>query len=232
MSYKLISWAKKQDLSPGRKSVLMNLCIRADNYGVCFPSQRRIAEDTGYSERTVRRHIKALEDAGLIERERRQKGYIRSSDSYMITAPIVKDVLCKKNNSDNQNDVSGADLDNVSYAEADNVSAANEYTDKKSYEFKDKYIKILSKRVFIGDRATENNPEWVIGDNFKVYKREYDALMSLFPEIADEQLMDIMSAHDLWLAGANERTRENWFIPLLSYLNKLSKENYGDKLNA
>lgn len=93
LSFDLMDWAARQDLPPGQKAVLKELSRRADMLGTCFPSQKRIAADTGMGERTVRRHIAALEKAGFITRERRQSGYIRRSDCYMINAPVVREML-------------------------------------------------------------------------------------------------------------------------------------------
>lgn len=143
MSWELMEWARGQRLAPGPKTVLMNLCGRADALGVCFPSQDKIAEDTGYSMRTVRRHIKALEEDGYIERERRQKGYIRRSDSYMIKAPIFDHIIKHPNVPVEEEKMAGANADTVSAAEPDKLTSAFEYSDKSSDEFI--YISLIRK---------------------------------------------------------------------------------------
>ena len=214
MSFKLTEWARKQCLSPGPKSVLINLCERADDLGVCFPSQNRIAKDTGYSVRTVRRHIKTLEERGFIERERRQKGYIRRSDSYMMKAPVLDKILRGK--------MAGADEDTLSCAEPDKMSAANESPDKYSNEPKGKnYIKILDQDIYTGDRGKQNNPAYSINQNFTVYRREYEYLLRAFPAISDERLLDLMASHDNWL-DKPENAGRPWLPCLLAYLRKVN----------
>lgn len=67
MSYQALSWAFKQDISPSTaKFVLVALANYADDDGYCFPGQKRLAEDTCQSERSVRSHLASLERRGLI----------------------------------------------------------------------------------------------------------------------------------------------------------------------
>ena len=56
------------------KLVLLKLADHADENGECFPSIERIATDTEMNERSVRRHLEALEAAGLIDRRTRGRG--------------------------------------------------------------------------------------------------------------------------------------------------------------
>lgn len=67
-----MAWAKKQRTgSVGAKAVLMALAERTGEEPVCFPSQPLLAAETEQCERTVRTHLRTLEDLGLIESSRR-----------------------------------------------------------------------------------------------------------------------------------------------------------------
>lgn len=81
-----MTWAIAQTAgSPAKKAVLMNLADRADEAWSCFPSQRRIALDTELGERTVRRALDELAEAGLLRKEhRRRKGGSYSSDRFVL----------------------------------------------------------------------------------------------------------------------------------------------------
>jgi hypothetical protein len=74
MSYDAQAWARKIVTGSGiRKAVLMAVANRAnDTEGACWPSQRRIAQDTEFCERAVRNALADLEDMGLLRREKRK----------------------------------------------------------------------------------------------------------------------------------------------------------------
>ena len=59
------------DLSPRAISVYIYLCDRADEDGVCFLGQKRIAADLGLSVSTVKRALADLEQSGHIEKTAR-----------------------------------------------------------------------------------------------------------------------------------------------------------------
>ena len=70
MSHEATNWAFKQKgLKPATKIVLLALADRHNPDHGCFPSKRLLADDCEMSERAVYAHIKALEDAGLINVE-------------------------------------------------------------------------------------------------------------------------------------------------------------------
>ena len=73
MSYDAMAWARSVITgSPARKAVLMNLANRFnDTEGASWPSQRLIAEETEFSERTVRQAMSDLEDMNIISRKKR-----------------------------------------------------------------------------------------------------------------------------------------------------------------
>ena len=88
MSNKAITWAWDQTIGPREKLLLICLADAAnDEDWQCWPSQRHIAEKTGYSIATVKRALKALEESGHIVRGHRLRhDGTRTSDLYTLTA--------------------------------------------------------------------------------------------------------------------------------------------------
>nr|WP_101127829.1 helix-turn-helix domain-containing protein [Neisseria meningitidis] len=85
MSVKLMSAAWDMDLPMGQKMLLLALCDHANDDGVCYPSQEKLAKKCSMGERTVISHIQWLERHGIVSRERRQNTQRRKSDLYQIT---------------------------------------------------------------------------------------------------------------------------------------------------
>lgn len=86
MSYKALGWAwEMRGLNSSEKFVLVALADLADEQNSCFPGQEYLAGMIGASVSTVRRSLKSLEKAGLIERsERRRSSGYRTSDRYYL----------------------------------------------------------------------------------------------------------------------------------------------------
>jgi len=85
-------WAWAQEItSPTARLVLLCLADHADEDGVCWPSQARIARKTGLSERAVRDALKVLDTdgLGLISRESRNRGAERTSDRIVLSLSEV-----------------------------------------------------------------------------------------------------------------------------------------------
>lgn len=71
MSIELMTAVRKLDVTPsGKKFVLFALADYADEAGSCWPSMNTLAQYTGQSVTAVKRHVKALEGEGFIERTR------------------------------------------------------------------------------------------------------------------------------------------------------------------
>ncbi|WP_375308392.1 helix-turn-helix domain-containing protein [Bradyrhizobium sp. A11] len=67
MSWQATAWALQQRVGqPARKLVLLALANYADEHGICWPSQERLAEDVEMSLDTIQRHTKKLREAGLL----------------------------------------------------------------------------------------------------------------------------------------------------------------------
>lgn len=73
-------------VSPSEKLVLLVLANYADEGGCAYPSHRRLADETGLSDRTILTVMKTLEARGLLFRkERRRPDGSRSSDLITLT---------------------------------------------------------------------------------------------------------------------------------------------------
>jgi len=78
---------KLKPLSSGDKMTFAMLLAYAWQNDFCFPGQAKLAEDMGLNERTVRRHIQALEDAGLLVIQQRGQG---KTNVYELNLAVVK----------------------------------------------------------------------------------------------------------------------------------------------
>jgi predicted transcriptional regulator len=99
MSFELLKWARGvKGLSPPEKAVLKEIADRTnDEKGYAWPSQQRLAEDTGYERSTVSRACNSLRDKGLLswKKEMTPNGRF-SSNCYVIhrVAPSHKAEIC------------------------------------------------------------------------------------------------------------------------------------------
>jgi DNA-binding transcriptional ArsR family regulator len=74
VSWQATEWARGQiTKSVGRKALLLTLATYADEFGVCWPSQATLAENTEQSVDTVQRQLKKLQECGIIDRKRMPK---------------------------------------------------------------------------------------------------------------------------------------------------------------
>ena len=76
MSIQAVSWCLELEdagLKPPTRLVLVAVCNYADEHGECFPTQKKLGKNTGMTARTVRSHLQALEGAGYISRDHRQR---------------------------------------------------------------------------------------------------------------------------------------------------------------
>ena len=94
MSLRVMSWAWSIQLAPTPKLVLMALADEADDTGVCFPSQRRLAAKCSITDRTVRRMLVELETKGYVRLERRLRADgSRASNVYRLKCADPPDKL-------------------------------------------------------------------------------------------------------------------------------------------
>ena len=71
--------------NPLRKLVLIKLADNASDSGECWPSYQHIADQCEIDRSTVRKHIKALADAGFLKLENREGPKGNSSNLYTLT---------------------------------------------------------------------------------------------------------------------------------------------------
>lgn len=86
MSFKMLAWAQSHKTgSAAGKAVLLAICAIVNDDGEGFPSQKRIADDSELSIRTVKREMDRLEQTGYLTRERRyREGGYRTSDAIVL----------------------------------------------------------------------------------------------------------------------------------------------------
>lgn len=75
--------------NPLRKLVLIKLADNANDMGECWPSYQHIADQCEIDRSTVRKHIKALEEAGFLRIENRDGPKGNSSNLYFLSLPPV-----------------------------------------------------------------------------------------------------------------------------------------------
>jgi hypothetical protein len=92
MSIKAMAWAKEQTAgSAPTKLVLFALADVADDYGLAWPSMATLAKECEMSERSVRNHVAALEQAGLLRRiERFAKSGRQRSNYFQLETGAVR----------------------------------------------------------------------------------------------------------------------------------------------
>lgn len=82
-----MTWAFEQQVEPNAKLVLLALANRTNHEtGLCHPGQELLGRECSMSTRTIRRHLKSLEDVGLLRRRPRMlgEGRGRTSDEYRL----------------------------------------------------------------------------------------------------------------------------------------------------
>ena len=71
--------------NPLRKLVLIKLADNANDKGECWPSYQHIADQCEIGRSTVKNHIRALEDMGMIRRQFRRSGDLNQSNLFYLT---------------------------------------------------------------------------------------------------------------------------------------------------
>lgn len=85
-----MTWVRDYAVPPkgtGVSNTLNSLCLYFDEKGTCFPGQKKLAIRCGLTERTIAKHLKALEEQNYISRKPRyREGGSRTSDFYELVA--------------------------------------------------------------------------------------------------------------------------------------------------
>ena len=80
---------KSKKLAAGDKMAFAMLLSYAWQNDFCFPGQARLADDMGVDERSVRRHLKALEANDLLKIEPPRLGKTNIYKLNLETSPVV-----------------------------------------------------------------------------------------------------------------------------------------------
>lgn len=85
MSFQAMTWAVDVELPTNQKMVLLMLANRTNHdTGQCNPSHKRLAQDCGMSISTLKRCIKQLVDAGLVEVLTKKMGDVNLPNQYKL----------------------------------------------------------------------------------------------------------------------------------------------------
>lgn len=89
MSVKASTWAWAQNLPATEKLVLLALADHADDDGVCWPGQEKLAKKTGLVRKSIYSCTKSLEAKGLLEIEARKTKGIQRSNRYRLKLGLM-----------------------------------------------------------------------------------------------------------------------------------------------
>lgn len=176
MSQQLIlSFMAVKTGSPISKLILLKLADNADSHGVCFPSCEYLAQYCEISLRTVKSHLKTLEQDGFIKRIQRfdKKGRQRSN-LYQLRIPNHSHV--EQGNSYTQ------EGEEISLSEGDRTASITDQKEKDLQEGGN------SQQVVIHLPCREG--EWPVYDEF------YQLLQQSYPNINVFEQLNAMRA---WL---------------------------------
>ena len=82
-----MAWAIKQKAPTKSKFLLLVLANYADDRGVAWPSLATLSMDTGISRSVLIECLKKLCDLGLMEKVKRYRGNIKTSNMYVLKVP-------------------------------------------------------------------------------------------------------------------------------------------------
>ena len=194
--------------NPLRKLVLIKLADNANDQGECWPSYQHIADQCEIGRSTVKSHIRALEEMGLLRREYRRNGDLNQSNLFHLTLDNIKEI--PEENSGAGSDL-GQELTEGGSGAARGGGAGAAPRTSHSFEpvIEPKQTPIASAPAS-GKYAFEGN---VVRLNHK----DYESWKNLYPNIDldyELQKLDIEFCH---------HKPKNWFITVsqkLSYQNK------------
>ncbi|ELP8007736.1 helix-turn-helix domain-containing protein [Escherichia coli] len=96
--------------NPLRKLVLIKLADNANDNGECWPSYQHVADQCEVSRSTVKSHIRALEEMGLLKREFRRKGKLNQSNVFYLTLDNAQQIQPESGGAGADRGGAGADL--------------------------------------------------------------------------------------------------------------------------
>lgn len=91
MSVQAITWSLGKAPSLASQAVLFSLANYADEWGITFVGQERLADDCACRKATITSNMTKLEEAGLIARVRRHDTRGRRTSDVVVLAPLAAD---------------------------------------------------------------------------------------------------------------------------------------------
>ena len=149
--------------STGTKFVLLAVANYCDEYGQCYPSQQRLAEDTLMSVRSVRTHLAKLEAQGFITRLKRFENGKALTDIIKIQAENIAYGTAGKKRQKQEENIAYKPINNnllTTHIKKDTVipvdwtvgDAEYQYASDKGYS--DEQIKLIGEDFYGYWRAT------------------------------------------------------------------------------
>ena len=84
MSFQAMAWAIRQKAPTKPKFLLLVLANYADENGVCFPSIKRLVDDTGIPKSTLVLCLAKLTKMGFISKNRKYPKKFNNSNQYTL----------------------------------------------------------------------------------------------------------------------------------------------------
>lgn len=75
--------------SPFLQTLFMWICQHTDENGICYPSRERLAQECGCEIRSIDRHMKVLEEDGVIVKTKRKKAKTKENASNVYQVILV-----------------------------------------------------------------------------------------------------------------------------------------------
>jgi hypothetical protein len=208
MSIQLMNECWNSDLPLGQKFVLLALCDRANDEGECYPSISTIATKCSMDERTVFRHIAALEEIGAlskIKRKGRSTIYTINPCHFVITdklSPLTKTTVTPDKLSPTPDKLTGGRTDKLS------PITINESSIEPSLNLKAKSESIFESELTLPDWLEKS--EW---DDFVKFRASIKKKMTNFAmRLMVKNLIKIASDHSPEIAMEQMHTsmRSGW----------------------
>lgn len=228
-----------QKLTPELRALVMQLMVLADPHGGRLTIGAELPRLCGIEGNVFADMAGRLCAAGLMMmegndilfpdmtarhdlRQKRKAAGSRGGKATMGVVSASSDDLLK------QNDAQVISFEKSKASARARVEAAKK--EKRTKKEKNiKYIYIYQTKVDVSDRGTAQNPKWLDGRAFTLFRREFDAIAAAFPDTHPDDLFAMLSRQDDWLADqADSAQRHNWLGVTLGWL----KQQLGEPVSA
>lgn len=228
MSFKALAWAEQvKGVKWATKGILLLLANSHNGEsGQCNPSEDRLMELTGLSGRTIRMHLKALEDAGLIERIYKHggRGVGRSAAGFHLKIGILGAV-------NNEQEIATAESCHGKISSLPRQNTAKPYKEEPEKNRKYNVEKQVLDEIWSVWSKTgrrRSKAKSLIANQLKAISKSYDVelVKKAALAFARDQDPEYHPALDVWLKG---RKFENWDgqadAPTVKQLDKAQWQN-------